>query len=445
MEGHQTARETCKDDFRGIWDQKWVRPYESLWSLVNTYKIVNVITSTAIAMKSLGINISHKVNDYYLPYGIFCNVSPNQNDIEEIILRLCPKWHREQLKSIFNKNGVHMFISKKLMICPKCMENGYHSVLHQLKGIKKCPFHPDVNLITYFRQEFLFGNQSSYEYDKDNRHKASALFSINIIDSSRDFESCNDLKIPSDWNAMPELEEYSGVKNNYNVIRAIGGDIYDKNIIPEIGIFLLKSNIQEPCITINNIEDSNKLVLEKLKERALNTPFKLKNDVLSTKSSMITTLFKYYFTNIIIFEMLRPYTVDEIDYKCYQIERGRDILSADDLGIKLLFLLYLTGEDNAEDVFKDFVKILDIDSDYMVNYQYYPSDICIVDLDMNGIPISAQYYMLQEYISMNWNRFKNYALKKEPIRREDFRKDIMLYPGHLIYVEQNEKINVYRS
>lgn len=105
----------------------------------------------------------------------------------------------------------------------------------------------------------------------------------------------------------------------------------------------------------------------------------------------------------------------------------------------------MTGENNAEDVFKDFVKIIDPDSDYLDKYLYYPCDICIVDLDMDGIPLSAQYYILEEYISMNWSIFKNYAMKEETIKREDFRKDILLFPGHLIYMEQNDIINVYRS
>lgn len=445
MEELQTTQETCNEGFRGIWNNKWVRPFESLWSLINTYKTVNVITSTATAMKSLGVNIKYKVKDYYLRYGIYCNVSPNQNDVEKVILTLSPEWHREQLQSMFDKNGVHMFISKKLMICPKCMENGYHSVLHQLKRIKKCPFHSDVNLVTYFRQEYMFGNQSSYEYDRENGNKAMILFSRSIIASNRDFESGNDLKLPTDWCEMPELEEFSGIKNDYDVIRAIGGDIYDRNIIPEIGYFLLKANIQVPCISLNNVEDTNKFVLEKLQERLLSSSLKLKNDALNIDLSILTILFKYYFAIIVISDMLKPYTVDEIDYKCYQIERGRDIICTDDLGIKLLFLLYLTGEDNAEDVFKDFVKLIDPDSDYMAKFEYYPSDICIVDLDLNEIPISAQYYILQEYISMNWSKFKNYAMKNGTIRRENFRKDIILYPGHLIYVEQNKIINVYRS
>lgn len=441
MEERQTTPETCKRDFCGIWDKKWVRPYESIWSLINTYKTVNVITSTAIAMKSMGVNISHKVNEYYLPYGIYSNVSPNQNDIENIILNLSPEWHRVQLKSMFNKNGVHMFISKKLMICPKCMENGYHSVIHQLKGIVKCPFHPEINLITYFKQEYMFGSQSSYDYDRKNRQKAIILFSRNIIDKNRDYESAENLKIPSDWGEMPELKEYSGIKNDYDIIRAIGGDIYDKNIIPEIGAFLLNTSIQEPVLSINNIEESNKLAFEKLKKRISNS---LRNPI-NIKLDNSSTLFKYYFAYSIILEMLNPYTVDEIDYKCYQIERGRDIISTDDLGIKLLFLLYLTGVDNVEDVFKYFVETIDSDSDFIANYEYYSSDICIVDLDMIGIPISAQYYILQEYITMNWNKFQSYAMKNKILRRECFRNDIMIYPGHLIYVKRNDLINVYRS
>ena len=43
----------AKNKLPGIWNKSWVRPYESLWGIINTYKVVNNIKQHSVAMKNL--------------------------------------------------------------------------------------------------------------------------------------------------------------------------------------------------------------------------------------------------------------------------------------------------------------------------------------------------------------------------------------------------------
>ena len=57
-----------------------------------------------------------------------------------------------------------------------------------------------------------------------------------------DFEDCSQLPLPLDRKEIPEIEDFftlRGFRKNFDYIKAIGSDLFDENIIPEIGPFLL--------------------------------------------------------------------------------------------------------------------------------------------------------------------------------------------------------------
>jgi len=66
MEKHQIQLQNFeKNEYKllGVWDKSWVRPFESLWSILNTYRTVNVIRDHAILRQAIVINsISRIVN-----------------------------------------------------------------------------------------------------------------------------------------------------------------------------------------------------------------------------------------------------------------------------------------------------------------------------------------------------------------------------------------------
>lgn len=134
MEKHQIQPQNFENityKSPGLWDKTWVRPYESIWSIFNTYKKVNVISDNAALMKTLGIRTNAPIaHDYFLSYGIFCNISNKVNDFDKIISSLVPEWYKTQLEEITLKRDISNFFTDKISYCPECIKNGYHSIFH---------------------------------------------------------------------------------------------------------------------------------------------------------------------------------------------------------------------------------------------------------------------------------------------------------------------------
>ena len=143
-------------------------------------------------------------------------------------------------------------------------------------------------------------------------------------------------------------------------------------------------------------------------------------------------------------EKLKPYTYDEIDYKCYQIERGRFISCDDELGVILLYFLFLTGDERIEESLSIIRDVTDVSEKYKQGYQYYHSEICIHDLQISEFCIAAQYYILEDYMNTNLDKFMDYVKMHGGMEKPLFRSDLILYPAHMIYVENNYVVTIYR-
>lgn len=447
MEKHQIQPQNVKNTkfkLPGLWDKSWVRPYESIWSILNTYKAVNVISDYRTLMKVIGIDPNARVtHDYFISYGIFCNVSNKINDIDNILSNFIPEWYKPQLEEITNKKDISDFFSDKISYCPECIKNGYHSIFHQLKGISKCPLHKNVFLKPYLKQRYVLGSQSAYKGDFNSRTRLRAFSSKNVmIIKGIDFEDISQIPLPSDQKDIPEIATFCteyGFRKDFDYIKAIGADIFDKNMIPNIGSFLLDFTI-EPEVIIKNIKEADALIIEKMNNRIS------RNDLTCPKLSNNppVRLFRYVHLQIFIMEKLKSYTYDEIDYKCYQIERGRFISYDDELGITLLYLLFITGDERIEESLSIIREANDISEKYQSGYQYYPSEICIHDLNISVFCISAQYYILEDYMNTNFEKFVNHVKLLGGMEKPLMRNDLILYPVHMIYIEKDNVIKIYR-
>lgn len=135
-----------------------------------------------------------------------------------------------------------------------------------------------------------------------------------------------------------------------------------------------------------------------------------------------------------------------IAYKIYQIKRGKDISYSDEIGLKLLFLIYIVGDyERVEDIFMDIIDGIKYysNSEYNVGY-YQPKIICIRDLNIDNLPICAQYHILKEFIKISWNQLKEYAIEYNYIRKSTIQNENIFYKDHLIYLENDGVINIYK-
>lgn len=115
------------------WDESWVLPYESIWSLLHKFSALNLI-SLLDCKKLFKPECTHG----------------------EIITELGGKLSFDKLNRILaiggglDKNLVHKIIhqsdrpwllSPHFRTCKTCLSYGYHCVFHQIMLIKKCPIH----------------------------------------------------------------------------------------------------------------------------------------------------------------------------------------------------------------------------------------------------------------------------------------------------------------
>jgi hypothetical protein len=125
------------------WNPSWINPFESGWSIFEKIKYSNVATSRDL-VHEFGIkNTSGRINRQshslftleefnleYLTQSLEFNVSEHL------------KCYLNKMIGIFPKNlHTKCLIRSELTYCEECLSMGFHSLLHQLSLLHKCPFH----------------------------------------------------------------------------------------------------------------------------------------------------------------------------------------------------------------------------------------------------------------------------------------------------------------
>lgn len=109
------------------WNANWIHPYESAWNICEKFRAANVPDASqniVLGIKSNGVKANF--NDSLDVY-----VRGNHNGILEC--------KQQNNLSIINQKW--MVINPKIRYCPECLQNGYHSVYHQLNFLTRCFIH----------------------------------------------------------------------------------------------------------------------------------------------------------------------------------------------------------------------------------------------------------------------------------------------------------------
>lgn len=135
-----------------VWRKEWIYEYESPWSVFEKLALVNLVDRNEI-LKVFGNpkvkNIKQYIGDYHRNLLLL-----NGFDLQKLHQTLNFDL-LEHNKNIINAliapfHGLYStwshWFHRKLHWCPKCMEGGFHSWLHQFKLLDKCAFH-NLNLI----------------------------------------------------------------------------------------------------------------------------------------------------------------------------------------------------------------------------------------------------------------------------------------------------------
>lgn len=145
------------------WRDDFYRPYESLWSLIQKFCMLNSITE-ADFHKNFCNKIAHSANELqeFSPYHIYRMISPSASDINKTF-NITEK--NFEVLTCFSVNNLETYMQKDLFYCPICMKYGYHSMFHQLKFLTNCFIHEKQSLIKAPNQIYaiLFSRKKPYE------------------------------------------------------------------------------------------------------------------------------------------------------------------------------------------------------------------------------------------------------------------------------------------
>lgn len=125
-----------RSDSSGIgytWDESWILPYESIWSLVHKFAMLNRISLADCktlfkpeSNKGEGITeLGCKLSSQKLAGTIGLGASLDRNLVHVIVHPTDRQW----------------LLSPYLRSCQACFALGFHSIFHQVTSITKCPIH----------------------------------------------------------------------------------------------------------------------------------------------------------------------------------------------------------------------------------------------------------------------------------------------------------------
>ncbi len=144
------------------WKKYLNKPYESIWSSIEKFCLLNGMTELMFHNFALNTNYSTINLQEFVPYFIYRNTNPDKDKIHEL-LQIDNKWF--SVLNPFSVNEYSTILNCDLHFCPKCMKLGYHSFFHQLRFIDKCFIHKKELLIKANNRDYSVQLYKQNPYD----------------------------------------------------------------------------------------------------------------------------------------------------------------------------------------------------------------------------------------------------------------------------------------
>lgn len=149
MTGLYNDEPSIMQNFNLNWRTSWLSWFESPWGIIEKIKYANVMSSKDF-MNLFG---SEKINELKTTIGkenknLITLRGISDNKLMKLLGFSLQQTNLQMIKKLTNPlfDGEHFsssYFHSELMLCPYCIEGGYHSLFHQFKLIKKCPFHQE--------------------------------------------------------------------------------------------------------------------------------------------------------------------------------------------------------------------------------------------------------------------------------------------------------------
>lgn len=372
-----------------LYSPEWIRPYESLWSIIQTIKYVNMISDKDICNI---FRISGNVNQYYSDkismYGRI-NVSPS--DIRGILK--IPEEHFDAMERVSILNESEDFISDRVRICPVCMQKyGYHSYFHQFRGINNCPWH-GTELID---KDMLYGiwSRKTLCYDLDLKDYPYSI----PLPSLRETE---DMYQPSYFKDIKSLFIVKNNKNESNVdLSWVEKEGFHGNLI-----FSRETDPAEKYVLIL------KMLEEKLNEKdeRLLVYFDRLDNGLNSGLDITYYYDRNYFCHCFIQEIINKFTKDTSDTTIESFFSFYKNEAADPYYAALTFACNITGTDYIWNALSKHYYLHPQSPTYNMFFQntktifYYPyTDACLPRMNMGNRRTGYRSFQLCVGFEVQW-------------------------------------------
>lgn len=236
-----------------IYSKEWIRPYESIWGIIQNIKLVNTISDKDIASI---LEWNATIKEFYVQELAVYSQTHINVDIIKQRLRI-PENHFYPLDNIMISNHQNDIIRNNVYICPICMKKyGYHSYYHQLSWIDRCPWH-DCPLE---ETDIFYGltNMANYCFGL----KADELPSDVPLPCMSEKLTLNDIDV-----GLHDLKQIIIVKKNNSDLRLCSD--WQKSSSRKL-VFSAEDNIVDKYINILKAEENSKDETDRYLERILN-------------------------------------------------------------------------------------------------------------------------------------------------------------------------------
>lgn len=392
-----------------LWDKKWVRPYESMWSIIRNFRIVNHCFKYKEAMALLDLEIPCFQHGTYANYGIldeklciFSKLTTSSYDIKALEDKLLPNNYIYRLKPISKLlKDFPEALTPRLKYCPKCIESGYHSVLHQVSGLCHCFIHNDTKLIYDFQSSYLLGMDRRFDLDvsdaSDKRWGLDMFAGGNLCD----FQDEKNLLLPIQWkNIKVSVSAFNdSLYQNYKHIYAVTPSLVSRNRESPAGVFLFNRRKEHlPMVTIYNLEESEASFIKSFEGFS-------KRQFIHDGSGYYISNFSEIVISLQIKSLIKDYSWDNVRYSAFKMYSGDYFYTNDILAINLAFIWEYIG-------CKDIISCLMLEDATVDTSIYGHKSPINIRHCMNVIEslfgYFVSYIILETHFKLSYKRFLDY-------------------------------------
>ena len=124
-----------------MWRKEWVRPYESIFSILRNFCKVNALDGNDV-LRLFGL---HQSNTGHYNNSLICisDIWLGYEAIKPLLDVILPDDYYNHVKAFATDcEALNTVLTDfQFAYCPECMKENYHSVLHNITNMKCCPFH----------------------------------------------------------------------------------------------------------------------------------------------------------------------------------------------------------------------------------------------------------------------------------------------------------------